>query len=164
MGGDVADGCVRGRGAQDMKGQVAAEVAAAISLARSGWRPEAGALKLVITADEETGAALGAQWLCAEHADAVRSDLVVNEGGGAAFELDGRRFYTLCVGEKGVNRFWLRARGEAGHASVPALGDNALLKLAPALARFEEAAAPRAHRGRESPSSRRSSATSSRKP
>lgn len=42
--------------------------------------------------------------------------------------------HTLCVGEKGVNRFLLRARGEAGHASVPALGDNALLKLAPALA------------------------------
>jgi acetylornithine deacetylase/succinyl-diaminopimelate desuccinylase-like protein len=136
--GDVTDGCVRGRGAQDMKGQVAAEVAAATSLARSGWRPEAGALKLVITADEETGAALGAQWLCSEHADAVRSDMVVNEGGGAAFELDGRRFYTLCVGEKGVNRFWLRARGEAGHASVPALGDNALLKLAPAIARFTD--------------------------
>ena len=84
------------------------------------------------------GAALGAQWLCAEHPDAVRSDLVVNEGGGASFELDGRRFYTLCVGEKGVNRFYLRARGAAGHASVPALGDNALLKLAPGAGRFTE--------------------------
>ncbi|HXV52012.1 MAG TPA: M20/M25/M40 family metallo-hydrolase [Solirubrobacterales bacterium] len=134
--GEVVDGMVRGRGAQDMKGQVAAEAAAAISLARSGWRPAEGALKLVITADEEMGAALGAQWLCREHPDAVRSDLVVNEGGGAAFEVDGRRFYTLCVGEKGVNRFLLRARGVAGHGSVPALGDNALLKLAPALTRF----------------------------
>jgi acetylornithine deacetylase/succinyl-diaminopimelate desuccinylase-like protein len=136
--GDVVDGCVRGRGAQDMKGQVAAEVAAATSLARSGWRPAAGSLKLVLTADEEMGAARGAQWLCGEHPEAVRSDLVVNEGGGAAFELDGKRFYPLCVGEKGVNRFWLRARGEAGHASVPALGDNALLKLGPALTRFSE--------------------------
>ncbi len=132
--GEVVDDQVRGRGAQDMKGQVAAEAAAAISLASSGWRPAAGALKLVITADEEMGATLGAQWLCAERPDAVRSDLVVNEGGGASFELGGRRFYTLCVGEKGVNRFLLRARGVAGHASVPALGDNALLKLAPALA------------------------------
>lgn len=136
--GDVVDGEVRGRGAQDMKGQVAAEAAAAIALAKSGWRPASGALKLVITADEEMGAALGAQWLCAERPDAVRSDLVVNEGGGAAFELNGRRFYTLCVGEKGVNRFYLRARGVAGHASVPALGDNALLKLGPALGRFNE--------------------------
>jgi acetylornithine deacetylase/succinyl-diaminopimelate desuccinylase-like protein len=136
--GEVVEGAVRGRGAQDMKGQVAAEVAAAIWLAESGWRPATGSLKLVITADEEMGAALGAQWLCAEHAEAVRSDLVVNEGGGASFELAGKRFYTLCVGEKGVNRFLLRARGEAGHASVPALGDNALLKLAPALLRLAE--------------------------
>ena len=44
--------------------------------------PGEGALKLVITADEEMGAALGAQWLCREHPEAVRSDLVVNEGGG----------------------------------------------------------------------------------
>ena len=40
--GDVVDGEVRGRGAQDMKGQVAAEAAAAISLASSGWRPAPG--------------------------------------------------------------------------------------------------------------------------
>src|SRR3954470_25034885 len=40
--GDIVDAEVRGRGAQDMKGQVAAEVAAAISLAESGWRPERG--------------------------------------------------------------------------------------------------------------------------
>jgi acetylornithine deacetylase/succinyl-diaminopimelate desuccinylase-like protein len=136
--GDVVDGEVRGRGAQDMKGQVAAEVAAALELAESGWRPGSGALKLVITADEEMGAEAGAQWLCSEHPEAVRSDLVVNEGGGMSFELDGRRFYPLCVGEKGVNRFLLRARGVAGHASVPALGDNALLKLAPAVARLRE--------------------------
>ena len=67
----------------------------------------------MVTADEEAGAAKGAHWLCEEHPDKVRADLVVNEGGGAAFELGGRRFYTLCVGEKGVFRFWLRARGVA---------------------------------------------------
>ncbi len=134
--GDVVDGQVRGRGTQDMKDQVAAEVAAACHLARDGWRPGHGELKLVLTADEEAGAPLGAQWLCREHADAVRADFVVNEGGGTAFTVDGRRIYPLCTGEKGVCRFLLRARGVAGHASVPALGDNALLKLAPALTRL----------------------------
>jgi acetylornithine deacetylase/succinyl-diaminopimelate desuccinylase-like protein len=62
----------------------------------------------------------------------------LNEGGGVAFEVDGRRFYTLCVGEKGVFRFLVRTHGRAGHASVPALGDNALLKLAPLLERLRE--------------------------
>ena len=136
--GDVVDGEVRGRGAQDMKDQVAAEVAAAAALARDGWRPRRGALLVVITADEEMGAAAGAQWLCREHPDKVRSDYVLNEGGGISFELGSRRFYTLCVGEKGPCRFLLRARGVAGHASVPGLGDNALLKLAPALERLRQ--------------------------
>jgi acetylornithine deacetylase/succinyl-diaminopimelate desuccinylase-like protein len=136
--GDVVDGEIRGRGAQDMKDQVAAEVAAAATLAREGWRPPAGELLVVATADEEMGAAKGAQWLCREHPDAVRSDYVLNEGGGVAFELEGTRFYTLCVGEKGVFRFLVRTEGRAGHASVPALGDNALLKLAPLIERLRE--------------------------
>lgn len=136
--GDVVDGEVLGRGAQDMKGQVAAEIAAAIELAAGGWRPARGELKVVTTADEEKGGGLGAAWLCSEHPEAVRSDLVVNEGGGSMFEVGDRRFYTLCVGEKGINRFLLRARGTAGHGSIPGLGDNALLKLAPVLARLRE--------------------------
>jgi acetylornithine deacetylase/succinyl-diaminopimelate desuccinylase-like protein len=134
--GDIVDGEVRGRGAQDMKDQVAAEVAAAAALGHQGWRPRKGELLVVITADEETGAAAGAQWLCREHPDKVRSDYVLNEGGGVSFEFDGRRFYTLCVGEKGPCRFRLRAHGVAGHASLPGMGDNALLKLAPALERL----------------------------
>jgi acetylornithine deacetylase/succinyl-diaminopimelate desuccinylase-like protein len=134
--GDVVDRQVRGRGAQDMKDQVAAEVAAAAALGREGWRPRRGDLLVVTTADEEMGAAAGAQWLCREHPEKVRSDYVLNEGGGVSFELGGRRFYTLCVGEKGVFRFRVHARGTAGHASVPGLGDNALLKLAPLLERL----------------------------
>ena len=128
--GDVMDGWVRGRGALDMKGQVAAEVAAAVALAESGWRPEAGELMLVITADEEVGGGLGAQWLCEQHPDKVRSDFVVNEGGGGLIEVGGRRLFTLSVGEKGIFRMRLHAKGQAGHASLPRIGDNALLKLA----------------------------------
>jgi acetylornithine deacetylase/succinyl-diaminopimelate desuccinylase-like protein len=134
--GDLADGEVWGRGALDMKGQVAAELAAALELARAGWRPAAGELLLVIVADEETGGGLGARWLCEQHPELVRSDYVVNEGGGAAFELDGRRLYTLCIGEKGVFRFKIRTLGVAGHASVPKLGENALLKLAPLITKL----------------------------
>jgi acetylornithine deacetylase/succinyl-diaminopimelate desuccinylase-like protein len=139
--GELADGQIWGRGAQDMKDQVAAEVAAAAALGSEGWRPE-GELLVVITADEETGAAMGAKWLCEEHAAKVRADMVINEGGGGWIEVDGRRLYTLCVGEKGVFRFNLRTRGRAGHASVPALGDNALLHMPPLLERLREQPAP----------------------
>ena len=42
------------------------------------------------------------------------------------------------MAEKGVVRFKLRTRGRAGHAAVPGLGDNALLKLAPLISRLAE--------------------------
>jgi acetylornithine deacetylase/succinyl-diaminopimelate desuccinylase-like protein len=134
-GGDLAGGYLWGRGALDMKDQVSAEAAACARLAREGWRPR-GELLLVITADEEAGADLGAQWLCAEHPDKVRADLVINEGGGRRIEFGGRSLYPVSVGEKGVFRFRLRTRGAAGHASLPGVGENALLKLAPLLSRL----------------------------
>ncbi|MEA2387709.1 MAG: hypothetical protein QOG41_482 [Thermoleophilaceae bacterium] len=129
--GELRDGYVWGRGAIDMKSQVAAEIAAATALAEEGWRPESGELLVVVTADEEAGAVHGAKWLCEEHPDMVRSDFGVNEGGGDPFDFEGRRIYMVEVAEKGVFRFTLSTTGRAGHASVPRIGDNALAKLAP---------------------------------
>ena len=128
--GDLEDGYIWGRGALDMKDQVASETAACIALAESGWRPATGDLLLVVAADEETGAHFGAQWLCTEQADKVRCDWVVNEGAGEVVDFLGERLFTLAVGEKGTFRFTIVAEGEAGHGSIPGVGDNALLKLA----------------------------------
>lgn len=134
--GDVADGFLWGRGALDMKSQVAAEIAAATSLARSGWRPRRGDLLVISVVDEETGGRLGAQWLTENHPDKVRCDYLLNEGGGEVFEYRGRRRYGVCTAEKGVFRFTICTDGVAGHASQPKMGDNALLKLAPLLERL----------------------------
>jgi acetylornithine deacetylase/succinyl-diaminopimelate desuccinylase-like protein len=136
--GDLADGCVWGRGALDMKSQTAAEVTAALSLARGGWRPARGDLLVVVLVDEEVGGELGAMWICETHPDKVRCDYVVNEGAGAVFAYDGVRYYGVCVAEKGVYRFRLTTEGVAGHASIPKIGDNALLKMAPLLARMAD--------------------------
>jgi acetylornithine deacetylase/succinyl-diaminopimelate desuccinylase-like protein len=135
-GGEIAEGQVWGRGALDMKGQTAAEAVAIARLAREGWRPARGELKLLCVADEEVGGTLGAQWLCRERPDLARVDLLLNEGGGSVIPFGGRRLYGVCCAEKGTFRFAVRAAGRAGHASVPAFGDNALLKLAPAVARL----------------------------
>jgi acetylornithine deacetylase/succinyl-diaminopimelate desuccinylase-like protein len=134
--GDLADGFMWGRGALDMKSQVAAEVAAVASLARSGWRPARGELLIATVVDEETGGELGAQWITETHPQKVRCDLLVNEGGGGVFEYGGRRRYGVCCAEKGVFRFKVTTEGVAGHASMPGMGDNALLKMAPVLERL----------------------------
>ncbi|HEX5192390.1 MAG TPA: M20/M25/M40 family metallo-hydrolase [Solirubrobacteraceae bacterium] len=147
--GDVVDGFLWGRGALDMKDQVAAEAVAGVALARSGWRPGRGALKLLFVSDEETGGEVGAAWLCSEHPDAARCDWLLNEGAGEVFEFDGKRHFGVACAEKGIFRFNLNAAGEAGHASVPQLGDNALLKLAPALTALADA--PRSYTVTEAP-------------
>jgi len=134
--GDLADGFVWGRGALDMKSQTAAEVAAALSLAREGWRPAQGDLLVVVVVDEEVGGELGAMWICDHHPEKVRCDYLLNEGGGANFTYDGARHYGVCVAEKGVFRFRVTTEGVAGHASVPKIGVNALLKMAPLLERL----------------------------
>ncbi|HEX8159687.1 MAG TPA: M20/M25/M40 family metallo-hydrolase, partial [Solirubrobacteraceae bacterium] len=136
--GDLAEGCVWGRGALDMKSQTATEVAAALSLARDGWRPARGDLLVVVVVDEEVGGALGAIWICEQHPDKVRCDYLLNEGAGAVIPFDGDRDYGVCVAEKGVFRFRLTTDGVAGHASIPKIGDNALLKMAPLLARMAD--------------------------
>ena len=134
--GELHDGYVWGRGALDMKSQTAAEAVAAAALAREGWRPARGELKLIAVADEETGGQAGAQWLTQERPDLARVDYLLNEGAGPVIPYDGRRLYGVCCAEKGTFRFVVRAGGRAGHASIPALADNALLKLVPYVERL----------------------------
>jgi acetylornithine deacetylase/succinyl-diaminopimelate desuccinylase-like protein len=131
--GDLVDGEVWGRGAQDMKSQTAAEVAAALDLAESGWRPARGDLLVIVVVDEETGGQDGAIWLCDNHPELVRCDCLLNEGGGTLIPHDGERLFGVCTAEKGVFRFSLTTRGAAGHASMPNVADNALPKLVPLL-------------------------------
>src|SRR2546422_10680654 len=129
FGGELVDGEVWGRGALDMKGQVAATAVALGSLAREGFRPS-GDLIFVAAADEEVGDGFGLPWLCSEHPDAVRADYSLNEGGGERLDLGGRAFYLCSTAEKMSSPFRLRVHGRAGHASMPGIADNALVKAA----------------------------------
>jgi acetylornithine deacetylase/succinyl-diaminopimelate desuccinylase-like protein len=130
FGGELRDGEVWGRGALDMKGQVAAEAVAIASLAREGFEP-AGDLIFAATADEEVGAGFGAQWLCEAQPDALRCDYLINEGSGDRVELGGNPYFLCSVAEKMSAPFRLRVLGRSGHASMPGISDNALVKAAP---------------------------------
>ena len=128
--GELRDGEVWGRGALDMKGQVAASAVAIASLAREGFRPS-GDLLFAATADEEVGDDFGLSWLCREHPDAVRCDFAVNEGGGDRLVLtDGTAIYEATAAEKKTAPFRIHVRGRSGHASMPGIADNALVKAA----------------------------------
>ncbi len=133
----MRDGLLIGRGAVDMKGELAARAVAFAALARSGERP-AGDVVLVSEADEERNTAdVGMSWLVRERPD-LACDFALNEGGGLLLTLaDGRRVVTLDVGEKRVSSLRIRMFGDqAGHASVPAAADNPLRHVATAIDRL----------------------------
>lgn len=133
FGGEVRDGRLYGRGAADMKGELAARAVAVAALARTG-EPPAGDVVLVAEADEERNTAdVGMSWLVRERPD-LRCDYAINEGGGSLLELaGGSRVVTIAIGEKQVTSLRIRIRGRAGHASVPAGADNPLRHTASAI-------------------------------
>ncbi len=134
--GELRDGCVWGRGALDMKGHVTAAATAIATLAREGFEP-AGDLVFAATADEEVGVDVGLSWLCREHPDAVRTDYCVNEGGGERVLLGYRPVYLCTTAEKTSAPFRLVAHGRSGHASMPGIADNALVRAARLIDRLD---------------------------
>jgi acetylornithine deacetylase/succinyl-diaminopimelate desuccinylase-like protein len=136
--GELRDGEIWGRGALDMKGQLAASAVAVASLAREGFQP-GGDLIFIAEADEEMGTELaGLPYLCEQHPDAVRAEYALNEGGGDRIEFGGQVLYLCATAEKMSSPFRLRVRGRSGHGSMPGIADNALLKAARLIERVGE--------------------------
>jgi acetylornithine deacetylase/succinyl-diaminopimelate desuccinylase-like protein len=140
--GLVKDGYVWGRGALDMKNQLATQ---AVTFARLARRAAAGQrlggdLVFAATADEETGARCGAAWLLDTTPELLRADFVITEGGMDMFETGGGRLFTIHVGEKGYAACRISVGGRGGHGSVPLHRQSAIRGLADvieALARYE---------------------------
>jgi acetylornithine deacetylase/succinyl-diaminopimelate desuccinylase-like protein len=130
------DGFVWGRGTVDMKNETATRAVTMALLARSGWRPT-GDLVYLAQADEENGEhEVGLKWLRHERPD-LRCDYSIDEGGGQRLELtDGRMVVPINVGEKATLPTRITAVGEAGHASTPTAGNNAVPLLAELLQRL----------------------------
>ncbi len=141
--GELRNGEIWGRGALDMKGEVAASAVAIASLAREGFQP-AGDLIFAACADEEVGEGdpFGLQWLVEEHPEAVRAEFSVNEGAGERVKFGDRVLYLCATAEKMSSPFRLLVHGRSGHASVPAIADNALVKAAALIERLGRFAVP----------------------
>lgn len=129
--GAIADGCVWGRGALDMKGTVSTWVVLLRALNRMAERLTRDVV-LMLNADEEAGGVMGAGWVAANHWDLIECEVALNEGGGTPLTVDGKVFYTYSVEEKVPGRFKMTARGTPGHGSVPKL-ENAVVRLAQAV-------------------------------
>ena len=111
FGGELVGDEVWGRGALDMKGEVAASAPSRSRRSRARDGAATGDLIFVAAADEEVGDGFGLQWLVEEHPDAVRADFSVNEGAGDRVELGGKVLYLCATAEKMSSPFMLRVHG-----------------------------------------------------
>ena len=106
LGGEIRDGFIWGRGAQDMKGMGIIELVTFLLHKRHGL-PLKRDLVFMAVADEEAGSFYGVEFLNREHPEILESDYVINEGGSGSTEVLGieRNVFNIGVSEKGP--LWL---------------------------------------------------------
>jgi len=136
LSGEIADGCVWGRGAVDMKNMDAMILAVVRQRLDEGRRPPRDVV-LAFTADEEAGGKYGAQWLADEHKGLFDGcSEAIGEVGGFSVSIDeARRLYLIEAAEKGIAWMRLTATGRAGHGSM-LNAENAVTELAEAVGRI----------------------------
>jgi len=132
--GEVADGCIWGRGSIDMKAKCAMDLGLMIALKRAGVIPERD-LILAAVADEEAGSELGARYLVENHPELVRAGFVLNETGGFTLFMGERRFYPVQVAEKGFVTVRMTVMAAPGHGSMPR-ADTAIAWMADLIVRI----------------------------
>jgi succinyl-diaminopimelate desuccinylase len=125
---EVADGCLWGRGACDMKGGLAAMVAAALRFVAAGAFD--GSISFLVTGDEEGPSINGTTKLLDwARAKGDRFDHCIV---GEPTSVD-RLGDTIKNGRRGSLTGRLTLHGRQGHVAYPHIADNPIRRLAPAL-------------------------------
>ncbi|MFJ7770305.1 M20/M25/M40 family metallo-hydrolase [Streptomyces sp. NPDC097107] len=134
--GEIADGCVWGRGAVDMKDMDAMTLAVVRDRLRSGRKPPRD-IVLAFLADEEAGGTYGAKHLVRKHPELFEGvSEAIGEVGGFSFTVNEKlRLYLVETAEKGMHWMRLTVDGTAGHGSMTN-DDNAITELCEAVARL----------------------------
>ena len=136
---EIRDGFLYGRGAEDDKGLLAAEMAVLVELKRRGVRLRRDVIVLA-EADEEAGST-GMQWLIENAWSSIDAEFALNEGGFVMESASGQRVFHIQTAEKIPSRVVVTARGTAGHGSLPR-PDNPVVRLARAITRLADADQP----------------------
>ena len=118
-----------GRGAVDMKGSIAAMVAAVATVPA-----DTGTLSFIITGDEEGPALYGTRALIAHmHETGEAPDLcLVGEPTSVS-----RLGDMIKIGRRGSVNIWLQVEGSEGHVAYPHLADNPIPRLVALLAELD---------------------------
>jgi acetylornithine deacetylase/succinyl-diaminopimelate desuccinylase-like protein len=132
-------GYLYGRGAQDDKSLLAAELAVLVELKKRAV-PLVRDVILLSEADEESGST-GMTWLVQNAFPKIDAEFALNEGGAALDTRAGLRIFEIQTAEKVPTRVVLTARGTAGHGSLPRT-DNPIVHLSRAIVRLADSDQP----------------------
>ena len=138
--GEIVDGSIYGRGAQDMKDEGLAQLVALVMMKRERVRLKRDLLFLGVSDEEVNGS--GTDWFVSHHRDLLgHAEFLINEGRENLVENGKVKFVGVEVGEKST--FWLHvvAHGRAGHGSRP-IADSAPDRLIEALGRIVQYRTP----------------------
>ncbi len=127
------DGYYYARGIADDKAMASIFVANLLRMKTEGYVPDRDII-VALTADEESGAFNGADWLVKNHRNLVDAGIVLNEGGGGVLRDGKPLFNTIQLSQKMTTNYTLQVTNRGGHSSVPRK-DNAITSLADALAK-----------------------------
>lgn len=129
FGGEIKDGYVLGRGANDMKGAVACMITAMVNIKNKG---------VVLSGDIILTAAVGEE----EKSDGT--EYVVKSGIKADGALVGEPAnYGYALGHRGLEWLEIRIEGRTAHGGIPELGINAISKAARLIRKIEEDLMPK---------------------
>jgi acetylornithine deacetylase/succinyl-diaminopimelate desuccinylase-like protein len=130
------NGYFYGRGAADMKAQVAAWVDAMVRYKEEGFKPRRG-IKMALTCGEETSTAFnGASYLASHERALIDAEFALNEGGGGRLDAGGKPLVLdIQAAEKFPQSYQLEVTNIGGHSSRPT-PDNAIYRLAFGLTRI----------------------------
>jgi acetylornithine deacetylase/succinyl-diaminopimelate desuccinylase-like protein len=138
FGAQLKDGYIYGRGTQDDKSLLAAELAVMVEMKRRNIKPGRDII-LLSEADEEAGST-GMEWLIAHQYPKIDAEFAINEGG-RAVEFKDARLFEIQTAEKIPTRVILTAKGTAGHGSMPR-NDNAAIHVMEAAIKLAHADQP----------------------
>src|SRR5579872_21994 len=136
---EFRNGFIYGRGAQDDKSLLAAELAVMVEIKRRNI-PLNRDIILLSESDEEEGST-GIQWLIQHAYSKIDADFALNEGGYSIETKDSDRIFNVQTLEKVPTRVILIARGTAGHGSLPR-PDNPVVRLSRAITRLVDTDEP----------------------
>ncbi len=126
---EIQDGCIWGRGTNDMKGALACMITSMLALKRSGIKLKGDIIFTGVIGEEEKSE--GAEYIIKSGISA--DGAIVGEPSN----------YEYAIGHRGLEWLKIVIKGKAAHGGVPHLGVNAISKAAKLITRIEEELYPK---------------------